>query len=305
MDRPGPDWTRRRLQVVLIGGLLCSLLLLAGGAYAVVDLLGGEDRSEAPSDTTRSGGSAAGSDSAAARDEIAEAPMPSVPPSAALPGTLSAEAVGVLTLPPPAGVGAAGVPTGFPQTAEGALAQLAAINRSALEGTSLRHAQDIIGAWAEPGGPDASSWSGVAAVATLLAAAEAPAEGTSTVQVEFAPSMGLIKGALDGYDNPLPGGTGDVPAFVVPCVVHVLTVTTRVGVDRTAVADCQRMTWVEDDPGRGRWVIDAGAEPAPAPSTWPGTAASIDAGYLWLDQLALRLGDGGAGVGVPDVEVGP
>jgi hypothetical protein len=43
---------------------------------------------------------------------------------------------------------------------------------------------------------------------------------------------------------------------------------------RTAIADCQRMTWTGE-----RWVIGAGTEPAPAPSIWPGTEAAIAAGY--------------------------
>ena len=47
---------------------------------------------------------------------------------------------------------------------------------------------------------------------------------------------------------------------------------------RIAVADCQRMVWHRD-----RWIIAPGAEAAPTPSLWPGTQASYDAGYQWLE----------------------
>jgi hypothetical protein len=98
--------------------------------------------------------------------------------------------------------------------------------------------------------------------------------------------MGLIKGSV-----------GD--RFVVPCVDLVITVTTTgpttpdttstdttgtdtrstaAAVHRVAAADCQRMIWAGH-----RWIIGPGAEPAPAPSLWPGTQASLDAGYQWLE----------------------
>ena len=51
---------------------------------------------------------------------------------------------------------------------------------------------------------------------------------------------------------------------------------------QVAAADCQRMVWQDDATG-GRWVIGPGEEPAEAPSLWPGTQASFDAGYQWLE----------------------
>ena len=38
------------------------------------------------------------------------------------------------------------------------------------------------------------------------------------------------------------------------------------------------MTWTSD-----RWVIAAGEEAPPSPSLWPGSQASYDAGYQWLE----------------------
>ena len=48
--------------------------------------------------------------------------------------------------------------------------------------------------------------------------------------------------------------------------------------DRVAAADCQHMTWDGD-----RWAVASGEEAAPTPSVWPGTRASYDAGYQWLE----------------------
>ena len=47
--------------------------------------------------------------------------------------------------------------TGFPRTAEGALAQLIAIDQRAIESASVVTAQDVITAWAAPGGPTADT----------------------------------------------------------------------------------------------------------------------------------------------------
>jgi hypothetical protein len=75
--------------------------------------------------------------------------------------------------------------------------------------------------------------------------------------------MGLVK-ATDGAD------------WVVVCVDFEVDATLA-QTARVAVADCQQMAWVGN-----RWVIGPGAEPAPAPSIWPGTDAAIDAGYKEL-----------------------
>ena len=40
------------------------------------------------------------------------------------------------------------------------------------------------------------------------------------------------------------------------------------------------MTWLGD-----RWVIAAGEEADPTPSLWPGSQASYDVGYQWLEIL--------------------
>jgi hypothetical protein len=72
--------------------------------------------------------------------------------------------------------------------------------------------------------------------------------------------MGLIKGTVGAE-------------FAVVCVDFEFTVTVE-QTSRIAIADCQRMAWAGD-----RWMIGPGAEPAPAPSVWPGTDAAVGVGW--------------------------
>ena len=183
--------------------------------------------------------------------------------SASRPGPLSTRPFDVLVVPSPQRAGAAGVATGFPQTPAGALAQLVAIDQAALQSGSVAGAQEVVKAWAVPGGPSPATWSGVRAVADLLQAAGLPAEGSPTLVVSASPEMGLVKGTVG-------------PAYVVACVDFVVTATLS-QTARVAAADCQRMEW-----RGGRWMIGAGPEPAQAPSVWPGTDAAHEVGYREL-----------------------
>ena len=188
-------------------------------------------------------------------------------PSLAQPATLSTRNPGTLIVPPPTRRGASGVLTGFPHTPSGALGQLIAIDQAALQSVSIPAAQAIIGNWAAPGGPTADTWSGVAGLAVLLGAADAPADGTGNLIVTADPVHGTHQRQrrrrlrrplrrLHRHRLPRPARTR-----------------------RVAVADCQRMSWTGT-----RWVIGsgrgAGARHRPS---GPAPAASFDAGYQWLE----------------------
>lgn len=257
---PQTEWTRRRLHILLAGGVAVVLALLAGGVWSVASIVtGGSDAVDSTDGVVHS-----------AQDQLATKELTTAPLEAAQPGSLSTGETGTLQIPAPIQVGEVGVATGFPHTPEGALAQLAAIDSTALSSASVRAAQDVIEQWAAPGGPSPESWTGVQAVAALLESAGMSSEARNSITIAVEPKMGYIKGTV-GDD------------FVVPCIDFIVTATilseTQMGQpQQVAAADCQRMVWQDD-----RWVIGPGDEPAPAPSLWPGSQASFDAGYQWLE----------------------
>ena len=250
----GPEeWNRRRLQVLLGVAAIVVTAVVAGIVWSIIELLNGGSVQHAGGEDVR----APGGDSAARGTSIDEAQ----------PGPLSTGTTGAIKIPQPSTLGEAQVGTGFPESAHGALAQLIAIDKRAIESASVVTAQDVVAAWAAPGGPSPESWSGVAAVQTLLESAGLPANGASDLTIHLDPAMGLIQ------------ATGTGAATV--CVDFILTATVGANQpDRIAAADCQHMIW-----RAGRWVIAPGAEAAPTPSLWPGTQESYDAGYQWLEVL--------------------
>lgn len=253
---PQTEWTRRRLQILLGAIVAVVLAVAAGGVWSVASML--------------SGGSAAGdsTDGSAqsAQDQLANKQLPDAPLEAAQPGNLSSGKTGTIQIPVPMEVGPVGVATGFPHTPEGALSQLAAIDTTALTSASVRVAQEVITEWAAPGGPTAETWSGVMGLAALLESAGMSSDGSGSITIGAEPKMGFIKGTVG-------------EEFVIPCIDFIVTATMSTGQpQQVAVADCQRMVWQDD-----RWVIGPGEEPAAAPSLWPGSQDSFDAGYQWLE----------------------
>jgi hypothetical protein len=186
--------------------------------------------------------------------------MPTVSVDAALPGPVSARDPGQIVVPAATGTGQAGVPTGYPHTPQGALGQLAAIDKTAMQSGSLDGVRAVIAHWAAPGGPTPTSWSGVAAMTDFLTSAGLSGGGGSQLSLVVTPLMGLIKGTV-GSD------------FVVPCVDFQFDATLQTTV-HVAGADCQRMVWRDD-----RWVIGPGSEPADPPSVWADTDIAITVGY--------------------------
>jgi len=248
------EWDRRRLQILLAVTGLVALALVYGVVWSTISMV--RDPGHAEATAPRAHNAAASDPQADGAEDFT-------------PGPLSTVAAPSMTLPQAATLGQVQVPTGFPRTAHGALAQLIAIDQRAIESASLVTAQHVIGSWAAPGGPTPSSWSAVKAVAVILETAGLPATGSTVLHLELSPTMGLISGSSAGHS----GGQ------VTPCVDFVMTTSVPPGTpSQVAVADCQHMVWQ-----RGRWLIGPGPEADPAPSLWPGTQASYDAGYEWLE----------------------
>ncbi|HEX8081470.1 MAG TPA: hypothetical protein VF557_14760 [Jatrophihabitans sp.] len=262
---------------LLIAAAATVVLLVVGIVLAVVYAVApvghmAEQETTNPS-SSRGGGIGTSMRSGTAvdpRDALADKPMPIVDEDASRPGPVSTNDPGVpIILPAPTSIGPAQVPTGFPRTPQGALAQLAAIDQIALQSGTLAGAREVIRAWALPGGPTISSWSGVRAMAEFFNAAGLSGGGNSRLAIVATPLTGLIKGSV-GAD------------FVLPCVNFEIDVTLQ-QTARGAAADCQRMVW-----NGARWMIGPGSEPAPAPSVWPGTDTALAVGYRDLRQVASR-----------------
>jgi hypothetical protein len=257
---------RRRVLALVVGAVGLSVVLIAGVVLSAVHLVHApttpaDARPSRPSVST-AGPAPVSGQVAKARDALAARAMPDTGTgmSNGRPDLSTRDPGAPIVLPPGRSVGAWGVQTGFPQTPEGAMAQLAAIDVAALGSASLAGVRAVIRDWAAPGGPTPRSWSGVKAMASLLESIGVTADGTARLNVRAIAQMGLIKGTV-GDD------------FVVACVDFTIDISFG-GTSRTAAADCQRMLWLD-----GRWVIGPGAEPAQAPQAWPGTDAALDAGY--------------------------
>ena len=257
----GSEWSRARLLLVLAGAVVTVLMLLAGLGLAVYFTLHPSENRTARTAHDGHHVTVTGSgDSHSAQNTLANRSMPSFSLQAAQPGPISNRNPGTIVLPRATRTGPALVPTGFPHTPTGALAQLAALDQTAMQSGTLAGARAVIASWATPGGPTATSWSAVRALASLLDGAGLSGGGSAQLALVVTPLMGMIKGSI-GAD------------YVVPCVDFEFdaTLTTT---ERVASADCQRMTWSQD-----RWIIGAGSEPADPPSVWPDTDLAIRVGY--------------------------
>ncbi len=264
--------------VVLAAGGLVVVLVLCGVGYLVIGAVrdDGSGPTAAPgsgpatsSPTASAAVPASGSvptDVAARQDALAAAPMLQLPASAAQPQPLVDETAGppILIPAPTARVvpGGPPVPTGFPHTSQGALAQLVAIDEAALSTTDLDRVHEVYAWAAAPGAVPEAEWSPAYGVRTLIDHLGGRDEALRAHAV-FQAAQAQIKGTVG-------------PDFVVACVLGELTVTAA-SVAQAGVGDCQRMVWRD-----GRWWIGPGAQPAWAPSAWPGSADAVRAGWREL-----------------------
>jgi len=256
-----PGWGRRRLLAALTGVVLLAAALLAGLAYVLVDAV----TDPAPANPVLVSSTASPAAGPKWRDQVAAAPMLQVDPAAAREGTPADPPGRAIAVPPATREGPGGVPTGYPRTPAGAVGQLAAIDTTVLTGMSLDRTRQVHQGWALPGAPDVGQWVMTENVRAFLAAAGPAAPVGAAPAVVALPAGGQVKGS-------------DGPNWVVACVLLRVEAT----IARTAsiaYGHCERMQWHE-----GRWQIAAGAQPATAPSTWPGTELASSAGWLaWAE----------------------
>lgn len=260
-------WSRTRL-LAMLGGLVLSVVLtLMGGGLAIWHATAGAQ----PAAVATNHPPTVPMDGRPSRDEIAAAAMPSVEPQAAFHPDPATVPGGSIVVPQPTVLdGPAAVPTGFPHTFEGAVGQWAAIVQTVLESMSLPRTLEIHTAWVQPGGPGSAQWTLTRNVTSFLTAArQGGDEKDLTTIVAATPAAGLVKG-------------GDGPDWTVVCVL--LDVQAWIKTEsRMGYGLCSRMEWAD-----GRWQVAPGAEPAPAPSAWPGSNAAVAAGWLAWREGEVR-----------------
>jgi hypothetical protein len=260
--------------VVLAGVLILAVSILWGLVIFVWSVLAGTGGGNAtgghpaglpPAITSRPSVSAssprsAQAELAAAENALAARPMLAVGPADALPQLIADSGSGrPLVLPGPTNTTGL-VPTGYPRTPEGAVAQLAAIDALAFRDLNPPGPRSAYNWAALPGAVSLQAWTPQVGVSAILNAAGIPtgsAELTSTWTLTHA----QVKGVLDDG------------SFVVACVLGEFDANYQSAV-RAGIGDCQRMTWQG-----GRWWIGPGAQPAFAPSTWPGSADCVRANW--------------------------
>ena len=246
-----------RHQLLALLGVLAVLagLLLFGLGYTLIASFAATPTAP-PTPVTGSD-----ADPGVRRDRIAAAPMASVPDDAGMTPGVAISLPPTITLPAATAVGASGVPTGFPPTPLGAAAQLAAIEVRVLSAMSLPLASEVYEAWALPGGVGASDWSQTRNVQSFLTnSRQTSHELDPGTLVSVTPAAVQIKGA-------------DGPDWVVACVLLDVRAALK-DEARMGYGTCERLQWTGD-----RWLIGPGAPPVRAPSTWPGSDASVQAGW--------------------------
>jgi hypothetical protein len=258
--------------VALVGGTGYALVVSVGGPGAATDhasatpTVSGSASAEVGAATT--GANAPAGSQRDREDALAAAPMVQLPRSAPRPQPLATVNAGPpIDVPAPTGgIAPGGAPfaTGFPHTPEGALGQLAAIDEAALNRIDLGWVHTVYSWAAKPGAVAETDWvpaAGVTAVIKELGGADRVAGARMTFRV--------VQGQLTGSVG---------PDFVVACVLGETTVTAA-AVGRGGAGDCQRMVWSD-----GRWWIGPGAQPARAPSAWPGSADAVRAGWRVINR---------------------
>lgn len=260
MPPDASTWTRTRLLTILAGAVVVGLLLLVGLGLFVWQVL--QDDADATEDSRVDAAQpalpASGEDR---RELIATGPMLVVDdPTAYREGKITAVAPETIQIPAASSTGPLGVTTGYPQTQEGAVAQLAAIDTVVLQAMSVPGTHEVYRQWGTgTGAPE--QWVMTANVTDFLTAARQSGQEKETgLAVTVTPAAGQIKGA-DGGD------------WVLACVLLGIRAV-LVQEAQVAYGHCEAMTWQQD-----RWLIDTTAQVATAPSTWPGTDLAARAGW--------------------------
>ncbi|AXH96011.1 hypothetical protein [Ornithinimicrobium avium] len=266
-------WGRGKLLAILAAALAAGTALLVGLGLFLWQVLAHDGLPETPTSQGPATAPVAleettlAQDGPARREQIAQAQMLAVDdPRAYREGHVATTVADPLAVPSPTTTGPLDIPTGYPQTPQGAVGQLAAIDVAVIQAMSVPATHEIYRTWST-GEPDPAGWVMTANVTDFLTAAQQSGQSAeSGLVVTAVPAAGQVKGS-DGQD------------WTVVCVLLELHAH-LVEEARVAYGHCEAMTWTGD-----RWVIDPTYPVSPAPSTWPGTELAARAGWRpWVDN---------------------
>lgn len=264
------EWSRRRLLVMLAAAVVFALVVVTGLVMAVAAAIGSHGTAGGgdarPERTWTAGPNGVRGDDY--RDAVAAKAMLTATENDLKPAPPSLDKPKRIEIPASTSTGAANVPGGFPHTPEGAVAQLASIEIAALTPMSVQFARDVYDAWAQDPS-EFDRWEIAQSIQSFHAHA-GTVDGDGSVSVTATPAGAQVKGT-------------DGPDWVLACVQLDVTAAAQEQT-RFGFGHCERMQWSGD-----RWLIAAGKQPAQAPSTWPGSQRSLEAGWLmWVDQEDLH-----------------
>jgi len=265
--------TRARKRAGLsLTAIVVTALVLLGGVVAVViahQATAPEPVPAAPAASTAptTPPTSSGTDGATAESTLAARPMVQLPAQAAQPQAMTTATAGpAITVPKPTATTGRWIPDGFPDTPEGALGQLKALDETAMTAADPQIYARGVHELAEPGAPDPGSTGLSTLLTSLRARAQLPATGpVPGLSASYQVTHGQIKGVT-------PDGR-----YVVVCVLGQFSVGVNGQLVSAGVGDCQAMRWTGT-----QWRIASGALAAPAPCAWPGSADAVKAGYREL-----------------------
>ena len=201
--------------------------------------------------------------------ELVRRPMLQLPEQAIQPQPLSTDSAGpAITIPRTQQQAGRWIPGSTPGSPEGALAQLAALDETALRGADPATYTRGFTEQSESGAPPADNTGLYALLRSLrTSAGMGPAGMVPGLTADYDVAQGQIK------------GTAERGNLVVACVLGQYSVDYRGQTVTAGIGDCQAMRW------NGReWRIADTPLAAPAPSAWPGSADAVAAGYRDLQE---------------------
>lgn len=265
-----PPRTARRVRAGLrLGGIVVVAIVLLGAIAAVVVAHYTTDPHSAPTSSPTPTSEIGTESSTAAQDEneLAAAPMLQLPAQAAQPQAMTTASAGpAVAVATPTITTGRWIPGGFPDTPEGALGQLKALNETALASADPQVYARGYRELSEPGAPAPGSTGLAALLRSMRSRAQLPATGSVTgLTASYLVTHVQVKGAV-------PAGR-----YVVVCVLGQFSVGFNGEAVAAGVGDCQAMRWSGTE-----WRIASGALAAAAPCAWPGSADMVKAGYREL-----------------------